>query len=338
MKTLNLLCVGLFMAICGVSSATIINVNNDTPSPGEYDDLQNAIDAAMPGDTLYLAPTLLNYGNIVLSKQLAIIGPGYNVTGGLLGAHAVLNDIDIDDAAAGGSAIIGIRFNELSSGLSTNAISGMQVRRCIIDYRIYTSNDVWSDGIFEGNVFTDAGNVMTSTTGNGFFTCIIQNNIFNGLIYYADNCQISNNLFLGTSAGSTALLGGCDNTVFSNNIVIGRNVGSAGPTNNFFANISFDGSLNIFPNGTNFEGVDPMFTNAGVGLFSFTNDYELDAGSPGIGNGIGGDDIGVYGGDGVYRKDGEPAIPIIRSANVPGGNTVPANSTFNVNIISEAHE
>jgi hypothetical protein len=75
-----------------------------------------------------------------------------------------------------------------------------------------------------------------------------------------------------------------------------------------------------------------------VGYFLFSYDYTLDAGSPGIGAGSGGSDIGIYAGNGVYRKDGEPAIPIIRQVNVPGGTTVPANATFTINIISEAHE
>jgi hypothetical protein len=61
-------------------------------------------------------------------------------------------------------------------------------------------------------------------------------------------------------------------------------------------------------------------------------------GSPAIGSGPAGNDMGVYGGDGIYRKDGEPAVPIVRAVNVPGGGVVPANATFNINVISVAHE
>ena len=320
------------------ASATIYNVNNDTPSPGEYTDLQLALDDAMAGDTLYLAPTLLSYGDIDIDKKINIMGPGYYVSGGVFGAHAVVGTIDLVDSLASGSSFVGFRFTELESNASQNSMTSIVLKRCIVDYRVYAGNDVWQNCVFEGNVFLDDGTDITGAVGNAFTNSTITNNIFNGYIYYVDISEVSNNIFLAPSGGGSPITSGTEGAYFANNIIIGRNVSSAGAGNTYTANISFNGNNNSFPNGTNFEGVDPMFVSNTTDYFDLVNDYHLDAGSPGIASGTGGDDLGVYDGAGVYRIDGEPNIPIIRQVNVPGGTTVPANATFTINIISEAHE
>ncbi len=340
MKTSKLFSTLLFALLATGMQATIYNVNNDTPSPGEYTNLQVAIDAASAGDTIYLAPTLINYGDITLGKQLVIMGPGFQVGADILGAHAVVEDIDIADVAASGSGLHSFRFHTLTSSIAASAaiISNFSVKRCLIINQINSANDYFTGYIFEGNKFVATTASLTASVAGAYNSGTFSNNIINGIVYYIVNSEVSHNCFLGPSGGASFLLYSSTNNTLINNISIGRNVFATGATNTYAGNISFDGSNNTFPNGTNLENVDPLFTSAASGYFAWTNDYTLAGGSPGIGTGAGGADIGLYGGDGVYRKDGEPSIPIIRSANVPGGNTVPANSTFNVNIISEAHE
>ncbi|MEQ8561157.1 MAG: hypothetical protein RID18_06585, partial [Cytophagales bacterium] len=52
-----------------VSNADIIRVNNNSGISADYASLQQAIDSANTGDTIYLEPSSTNYGNININKQ-----------------------------------------------------------------------------------------------------------------------------------------------------------------------------------------------------------------------------------------------------------------------------
>ncbi len=337
MKTFKLILAVAVFAIGLQSNATIINVNNASPSPGQYSGLQDAIDAALAGDSIYLAATNLSYGNVVFNKQLHFFGPGYIVSNGILGNRAIVGELHFTTNISG-SSVTGIEFSRFYADVNNQTYSNLSIQRCIITDYLYIGNNTSVALSLEGNVFTSASfNTYPSGTNQN---SIIRNNIFNGSIFSVVSSDISNNIILGLNAGAAAGLG---NSVTScnvvNNIFIGRNTSSISATNSVNGNLSFAGSNNAFPGaGVNLVNIDPAFVSAVVGLFAWSKDYTLAGGSPAIGAGAGGVDLGVYDGEGVYRKDGEPAIPIIRSVNVPGGNVVPANSSFNINIISESHE
>ena len=333
-KLLNLIAV-LFLS--QASFGGIINVNNGTPSPGEYDNVPEAIANAAAGDTIYIAPTSIDYGDFSIDKQLHIIGPGLALIDGALGNHVKVGIVYFTNAAeCSGSSMIGINTQRIhfeDSSVSNGVFANMKVMRCWIDEYLFTSNDIYT-GLVEGCIF-----MSTSTnfwTSSNFFNCTIRNNIFNGIVYSINDCDFSQNVVLGPSGGGNAMIGSGTSSSIDNNIFIGRNNSvSVGNTDN--GNCSFDGSNNNLPNGINIVA-DPMFTDYSGGYFVFGTDLSLTAGSPCLGTGTGGEDIGLSGGDGVFREDLEPSIPIIRQVNIPGGTTVPANATFNINIISEAHE
>src|SRR5690554_6559770 len=56
--------------------AGISTVNNTNPSPGQYNDLQTAIDAAQSGDSLLIHRSRTSYGNATITKRLVLIGEG----------------------------------------------------------------------------------------------------------------------------------------------------------------------------------------------------------------------------------------------------------------------
>ena len=74
MKNLTYALLTLFISLAG--NATILTVNNNNPSPGQYSDLQVAIDAANAGDTLLIHRSPTSYGNATITKQLTLIGEG----------------------------------------------------------------------------------------------------------------------------------------------------------------------------------------------------------------------------------------------------------------------
>src|SRR5690348_3604854 len=60
------------------SFATVITVDNNANSPGQYSGLQTAINSAAPGDTLYVSGSVTSYGNVTINRRLTVIGTGYN--------------------------------------------------------------------------------------------------------------------------------------------------------------------------------------------------------------------------------------------------------------------
>ncbi|MFZ4772098.1 MAG: hypothetical protein ACOYLO_18085 [Ferruginibacter sp.] len=80
MKTPLLLSFALLAFFCfstSTSFAKIWRVNNRTNIAADFTTAQAAHDGATAGDTIYFEPSPDNYGDIVLSKQLVIIGTGY---------------------------------------------------------------------------------------------------------------------------------------------------------------------------------------------------------------------------------------------------------------------
>ncbi len=329
------LAVGLIGATA--AQAAIINVNNASPSPGDYDNITDAVTNASPGDTLYLAPTNLNYGNVDIDKQLHIIGPGFNISGGVLGSFAELGTVVfINGTQTSGSSIESVKVSRIdfNDPASLAMFSNFTIQRCYITQYIYAYNDILSNSVIEGCIFSFA---TYNTFPSNYSNLTIQNNFFRGPLFAVTNSVITQNIFVGT--GTEAWFSNISSSSLTNNIIVGKNVNVAVGTNSISGNCSFGGSSDTFQGtGVNLEGVDPEFVNFSGPEFSFASDLNLAGSSPLLGAGAGGEDIGIYGGSGVYRQDCEPTIPIIRSVNIPGGTTVPANATFNINIVSEAHE
>lgn len=338
MKIFRNLAVLIALSTTLTASATIINVNNATPSPGEYDNITDAMAAAVDGDSLYLAATNLSYGDVNITKRLFITGPGFIVNGGILGNFAEVGIVSYKNGAAtSGSTLQSLKVKRISFDdiSATNVLfSDITVQRCVVGEYLTTSNDILINSVIQGCVFaSSSGNIQTSDIQ----ASSIENNFFRGLISSVTNSLISQNLFTGT--GNETWLSAVSNCSITNNIVLGRNANYPLGTNTINGNCSFGATNNNFQGtGVNIVGVNPELVNFTAPDFAWDADLHLGGGSPCVNAGANGEDIGLYGGDGVYRQDCEPSIPIIRSVNIPGGNTVPANATFNINITSEAHE
>ncbi|MBL7941227.1 MAG: hypothetical protein JNM00_00570 [Flavobacteriales bacterium] len=320
------------------SQATILNLNNSATSPGQYTTAAAAITAASTGDTILIAGTDLSYGSFTINKSISLIGPGWIINGAGISKVAICADITV---SVHDVKIEGIRCNTITAASGGSQINNLRVKRCIFDSGIGGSSEHVVDGLIEGCIFTEWNdyNISSSTSSWNFDNCTITNNIFSGYLYNVDNSVIQNNIFLGTSTLTNLSATYTNNNVFQGNIAIGRSLGSLPATNTVSGNLGYSSGGTVWGGSGNINEADPTFTTyTPLALHTWNNDYSLLPGSPAIALGPGGEDAGVFGGDGVYRQDGEPSVPIIRAVAVPGGNTVPANSTFTINITTVSHE
>lgn len=353
MKKLILL-LSIFITIS--ASAGVITCSNNPNSPGQYTSLQDAIDNANANDTILVHGSSTHYGTVTNnSKALTIIGAGVNNPNGL---NTEVNYIYFSrissTISASGSKLIGFRVINglvLNPNYGTNtanrSISNIEIERCHLGYISFDGASTvtnYSDITIKNNI------LGIVTFGQGIISNIkVLNNIFSGngihQNAHTDNSDIliANNLFINnnirtfeTPPGLTsnpgmtvsnnifyncAPNGNCYNCSFSNNISY-QNV-----------NDTLVGSNNIgATGGGNLLGQDPMFVNYPIigGAFNYSYDFHLQSGSPGIGAGTDGTDIGIYGGAAPFEVGANPAIPQMQEITTPIGSTVSKGTNLNV--------
>lgn len=328
-------------------------VSNEAYLPAQFSTIQSAHDAAGEGDTLLVSGTGINYGTLLLSKKLAIFGTTFKP-----GIGPQFEMIRIMGPETNGSEflslhIANIQFDETDVSTSYNENI---LRRCYVG-SIYlatpggTTNNHCYNWLIEGCVFYQTGttwNMFTAWSGTRFENFTIRNNVFNGSILELKYCLVEHNLFIGTNPGSDPWT--MEYCTVQNNIIYGRSVGNGLTSCVINNNITFGGTDNTFEipaNASTFpyniginnlEGIDPMLVDAVMDNYNQNSDYHLAAGSPGIGAGTGGTDIGIFNDGFSFRPDGEPDIPLVREVIIPGGNTVPAEGSFQVTIHSVSHQ
>ena len=327
-----------------VANAGIITVSNDPNSPGQYSSLQDAINAANNGDTLLVAGSLETYGDITIqNKEVHIIGVGYRPDK-QSPKHSEINTI-IFNGTPNGSSLEGFEvtgyvhnngadfvtlkrnrinlikinseshdiyiYNNIIGELTKDYYQNDEISNLYISNNIITNKIKWGDpnalpntNIFvSNNLFVGCGNAFEKIADNFYhFTCV--NNIFYASSPYHSNMQY------------------CD---FSNNL-------SYNTTNdNFNTSGTNTGSNNVVSQ-------NPDFVSETNDVFDYTDDYNLNAGSPAIGAGNDGNDIGIYGGTYPWPEGGisgsgymysqEPQVPQVHSLILG----VPVNNSLNVQV------
>ena len=326
----------LFLSLS--AQATILTLNNNNPTPGQHTTFAAAHDAAAPGDTILVHGSPVSYGNVTISKKLAVIGPGHkpNTPSGLGATFGTFNISSLT-----GVRIQGVKFDATLTGsnLLTN-VDSLIVENCFIagNFNIGNGCDhvVIRNSVFQGGIIRG--------DNSSFDDLVVENNFFvlpNPLFDWGGtgNKIVRNNIFAQLT-GTNLVAGSIRNTLFENNIFYGVNPNSGTQTDCIYANnITFGTSNNqLPPNGQggsdNQEGVDPLFVNptplASLTFFDYNRDYRLQPGSPAIGTGTNGTDIGVYEPDFIFSKTGEPARPQA-TAVMPNPVAVPSGGTTNVN-------
>ncbi len=337
-KTITAIAV-LFTAFL-TNAQNVITVSNNPDSPGQYTNLQEAIDVTADGDTIYVSGSNTTYGDITINKQLSLLGAGYHPNN----QYELKSQIDninltlVEDmvgniiSSSSGTMICGfeiynieteaiiddviINRNNIGPGtsvyLSYGAGNGWQIKNNIIRGWIIcgASNDI--NILFSNNVFT-----TNALEGFSSSSVIVDNNIFlspNSYVNAFSNCsflQVLNNIFFNTRTD------GLSYGTFQNNISYGGDYTEF----DYGSNTAIDNIVNT----------NPQFVD--VPEFDYSYDYHLQVGSPCIGAGSDGTDIGIYGGTNPFPLGGEvpfqtsptPAIPQVVEVNVqtpvvaPGG-------------------
>ncbi len=333
----------LFIAalmVSNVSFAKIIRVGYTGPqiTGVDFTEAQLAHDAASAGDTLLFSPG--SYGISSATKKLVYIGTGYFTDGKnsnpnlqLIGGSIILTCYL--SASASGSVFEGIETLTAIS-LEQENVNDIIIRRCkggaAYMNSASTSNNWHFLQCFDMQIGGGSGDftnlrvenskvslVLNAKKNTGQFTnCFFQNLILdlndNTLSFL--NCIFSIYTYYTPSKFT--------NSIFQNCLFNIADPGLSGSNNKF--------SVEFFDTGIGYNNY--VFKGWPVEVTGQTADekYKLKAGSPAIGAGIGGVDMGIYGGANPYRLSGIPSIPAFYKLTAPSNNatTNPYTITFSV--------
>jgi len=362
MKTLLLLPVLLFTVFR--LSAAILTVNNTTPNAAQFSSISAAIAAASAGDTIYLQPTGVSYGdiNLVSNKPLVFIGGGFAPLIGSLpatiangiGANAGVQNNNYSD-----NVFIGIRF---TSGLNYSIIFHQPIvhnltfiRCAFTGFGIEMSGPCCNNWLMIQCVFSP-----TPNNSSPFGTFSGNNHLFINTVFVTSTLNQGQPIFNQFSATNTQFI----NCSFYRSTAVGANynfaVFSGSPSSNF-QNCIFDSQINLpgtplsftFENSLasgpagpttaaflnsrsvfedNIEGTAVYANYTPNAIFNINStDMTLQTGSPGIGAGMDGFDVGPFGGNAGFVKGGLPPLPFIEQA-VSLNVIVPADQTLQIKV------
>ena len=332
----------IFVGYAQQVHAAILTVDNNTNSAGQYTSLQNAINAANAGDTLYISGSVSSYGSVSLNKRLTLIGTGYNPAkqNPLVSSTATIALDTVNSiSGASGSRIIGLNSGSLNDNygaknilIERNAFNGVS-----------SSLVANSSGfIYRNNVF-NSGNVYL----NGASNVLYENNImYNGAFHYSGqpSVVINHNLFMNNIGSGSYGLYQLSFATITNNIFWGTTPLGANMTNNTFNNnLTFQTSNDVIP-GSNNSGAgnlvatNPQFINAPSPGISYSYNYNVSNASAANNAGTDGTDIGVYGGVNFFPDlTGMPAIPQMVEMLITNPVVTPAGN-LNVTFKAKKHD
>lgn len=353
MRQLTITLITLALCLFSIQSvnATVWTVSNDGNRPAQFTTIQAAVDSAVFNDTILITGSSTNYASFTLYKPLVIVGEsnGGSPLAKVSGCQVKRLNSSL---SASGSKFYGIYFvsgvniNGDFSGSSTGqeTINDLLFERCSFDayydHMNFTSVYGGYHNITVRNCyFTDgyiAFNETNEYSGNLFTNCV-----FSGT-YLRDGTNINagvivrNSLFLNRT--SSVFSSSINGLLLENNIFY-----KAEPTGctacTFNNNLTYLNNSNTIPYGSNvgsgnIVSADPMFQNYPQlgGAFSWSHDYSLLPGSPAIGTGTNGTDMGLGGGNSpVDNLQQYPKIPVVTDIAIPVS-SVPVGGTLQINI------
>jgi hypothetical protein len=317
----------------GSLEANVITCSNNVINAGQYTAIQTAVDAANPGDTVYVMGSPSSYGDVTIKKHITMVGAGYAVTNTQNNWGTTVGYIYLDSIGFGaqvsGTKIMGFSVNSSIQQTGSGAINWIDIERCYVSSYVYVFGSNWTirnNDIYNIQVNYNAfcyinNNFLGSISNTNKNTVIISNNNFVTNSYNAfstvSNAIISNNIFYYCSP-----LASVTSCSFSNNITTNSTAQVLPP-----AGSSGAGNLNNTPPGF----VDASIPTGTVGQNAIWNyNWHITTGSPAHNGGTDGTDLGVYGGTYPYpNMTGATHIPQMQVLNVSG--TVPQGGNLNVN-------
>ena len=338
----SLLAALLLLGTCAAQAQTIRRVNNTgtaVTGVNVYTTLQAAHDAASSGDIIYLEPSNISYGALVCVRPLTIIGNGYYLTqntGLQLDTRESIVDAVTFANGSAGSRITGCNLNG-SVNIGANTVTVERNRfvsgYCYIGYNPSIGSVGVSGILFRQNIMENGYAVYLypgSTAATAVSNVNITNNIITGSItssgQYArmSNNLISNNVIGSITSPASQYGIDVDNAVIKNNILTYTGTAVNFPPRNNAYSYNISGNAAFGTANGNQQNVTPANVFVG-GTASTDGAYQLRTGSPAIGTGESGTDVGAFGGVLPYRLSGIPNVPTIYQYNQSvSGNTLNA--------------
>jgi hypothetical protein len=337
-----------FLALVAALStfATTHTVSNATTNPSQFNNLQTALDAASPGDTILLDATSISYGNAIVTKQVHIYGAKSQP-----GQGPQINALTLTGGDVDGSTLQSLHVVTLGTNTENgDAIDYIEVRRCHIgNVALDAPGDAtYSFWNFEGNIFYAIYPYYSFYINDNYDILSYSSfryNVFYSWVTGLQNCELDHNIFTAGTESEVPLQT-ISYTTVSNNIFykVSANTGIYANHLTYINNISFS-SDPTFPIGVddnigsgNITNSNPMFTNVPANAaYQPSYDFTLMAGSPALGAGSDDENLGPVTSMAIFRHDCEPDIPVVRSVVLPGGNTVPAEGSFQITVNSVSH-
>lgn len=326
----------LFMVIGTMANATILILDQNGNAPGGsniYSDFNSARTEASNGDTILVIPSTSSYGNFIITKPLVILGVGFNPDS-QVPTTSKAGTITIN-TGQNGTAIIGMDVTLINLGNTSGTLSNVMIENNKIERLTNSGVSTLANVIIRQNVFeSPGGNIPITLTTATQSDIVVSNNIISrlasGSTYYGPyvatgGVKFDYNLFLGNGSNHISFYQLIDCEV-TNNIFYGSSPGFTAASSNvdFQNNISFGAANNTFPPaGTNItasnnSSSDPDFVNLPSGTFQYqyTLDASLETGSPALTAGIGLTEIGIYGGSSPFKNSGS-VVPVVKDFQVP---------------------
>lgn len=291
--------------------------------------LDSAIIKSQHGDVIYLSGGIYVL-NTQITKKISIIGTGYNTdSSAATGITAISNSITFNGTSADSSFLTGIiALNTLQiyssnvfvsrcnlSAIALYSVSNVVIQECIVTGLISGGNTTISNSSINNCILFGE---LANTTGG----LKISNNIFlrdANALPSISNCIISNNIFYKNNPFSG-----------SGSLIIHNNLFNADSTSLIGIGIS---NNNIFnePSGNIFVNLPGVVSN-----WNPSYDFHLKPGCNGIGLGLGGTDVGIYGGSSPWKEGGKPFNPHFQLINIANGTGT--NGLLNIEIKVEAQD
>ena len=320
------------------ANAKIWRVNNVPGVTADFTTAQAAHNGAAVGDSIYLESSPNSYGDVTTTKQLVWLGLGYFLTNNPgLENHTnsgCIGNLTVNSGSDG--SIFEICIGPFVN-LTITSSANITFLRCYIDGTITVNGT--SNHITFNQCYLQVGNggvyFQPSVTEFGFV--LINNIIRNNFIIVNLNCYqvtFNNNTLL--TNGSFNNNNTIDNATISNNLFYGVQPNAlfdAGYPSNVTNNLWVTTNNALYV-GTNNNIFTSDINTVIVGGASPDAKWKLLAGSPAIGAGAGGVDIGAYGGANPYVVSMIPAIPTIYQLSVPAnatGTTLPCTVSTRAN-------
>ena len=310
--------IGCALLAINLAEAKTITVDNKVGSVAMFTSVQTACDTAVQGDTILIAGSPTAYGHVDVRKQVHLVGPGYwlaeNGIPGITKDTATFSITfgEIELSSSNGSSATGVSITNLM--YATPEVGTFYFDKCVII-------DSSSNGGLRSRVHIKRSFVHGATLqvfGSSISNCLIGGSfthLMNGTT--ASNCVMQFAQNFSSVAGSSI-----SNSIF---------IAPSGQTGSAFAASAKGSVTHSLAVGGVGVGGNPTFLPSGNGNIStiaFTsqafvqgqaNDkaFVLAAGSPAIGTGLNGVNMGIFGGVLPYVISGVPSIPRITRFQVP---------------------